>query len=304
MSTISEKIKAYIDLTRIHFCPVWILLILTGLFLAFAKEQVFFLELTIKVAFIGFFGFEAGLVLNDYIDRDLDKNDVEHDKMDYYWRLFKSKPLPSGRIPSSHALGLFLILVILTTTLILTLPSPNRYYLLLIMGYSYLMETFYQLKKRKERFPFAQLLGRTDFTLFPIAGYLAYSSFDMTALLYMLFFYPWTMIHLAINDMADLKNDVAKKMNTITTLFKLKGTVNWILLFTTIHIITAILFLGILNTIARIGFVFSFVILIIINIKLTKKKTSDTAFKTLPILHSTLLIYMVSLLLEAYLLLR
>ena len=30
---------------------------------------------------IGFFGFEAGFVLNDYVDRELDKRDVEVDKV-------------------------------------------------------------------------------------------------------------------------------------------------------------------------------------------------------------------------------
>ena len=35
----------------------------------------------IRVALIGFFGFEAGLVLNDYVDRQYDKKDIESDKL-------------------------------------------------------------------------------------------------------------------------------------------------------------------------------------------------------------------------------
>jgi len=129
--SLSTTIKAYIDLTRLHFAFVWPLLILSGLFLAFAKDNVFSWELTIKVALIGLFGFEAGLVLNDYVDRNRDKLDVEHDKMDNYWRPFKSKPLAAGLIPGRHAFVFFIILVCITIGLIVTLPYPHNLYIFL-----------------------------------------------------------------------------------------------------------------------------------------------------------------------------
>ena len=62
--------------------------------------------------------------------------------------------------------------------------------------FSYSVEVFYQVRKRKQRFPLAQLAGRTDFALFPVAGYLCIGNPDATALLYFLFFYPFAQAHL------------------------------------------------------------------------------------------------------------
>jgi 4-hydroxybenzoate polyprenyltransferase len=67
------SVKAYIDLTRAHFFFVWPILFLSGLALAYRDYGGFSWELTVTAALIGLFGFVAGLVLNDYVDRDLDK---------------------------------------------------------------------------------------------------------------------------------------------------------------------------------------------------------------------------------------
>jgi 4-hydroxybenzoate polyprenyltransferase len=58
-----DTIKAYVDLTRLHFFFVWPTLLCAGLFLAFQFYDNFSWLLVAKVALIGFFGFEAGLVL-------------------------------------------------------------------------------------------------------------------------------------------------------------------------------------------------------------------------------------------------
>ena len=71
-----EKIKAYIDLTRAHFAPVWPLLFCSGLMLAFKNYDYFSWGLLILAVFIGLFGFEAGLVLNDIIDHNIDKHHI------------------------------------------------------------------------------------------------------------------------------------------------------------------------------------------------------------------------------------
>ena len=71
----------------------------------------------ILAIFIGLFGFEAGMVLNDIIDHNIDA---------------------------------------IAAILILFVPYPNMIYIYIIMVYAYSMEVFYQMVKRKQKFPIAQ----------------------------------------------------------------------------------------------------------------------------------------------------
>ncbi|WP_269850098.1 UbiA prenyltransferase family protein [Methanosarcina horonobensis] len=87
-----ETLKAYIDLTRAHFLPAWPLIFCSGLVLAFANYGGFSWTLIIKAALIGLLGFEAGFVLNDYVDRNRDRLDVEN-TLTKYWRPFKERPI-------------------------------------------------------------------------------------------------------------------------------------------------------------------------------------------------------------------
>ncbi|NIQ05102.1 MAG: prenyltransferase, partial [Candidatus Korarchaeota archaeon] len=151
-----ETLKAYIDLTRLHFGFAWPLLICSGLLLAFTNYGGFSTWLTVKVALIGFFGFDGGMILNDYVDRDLDKLEVESD-LTTYWRPFNTRPLITGDILPKNAFTLFLLFVGGSFLLILTLPYPNFLYILSIMAYGYAMEYFYQVKKRSQTYPIAQL---------------------------------------------------------------------------------------------------------------------------------------------------
>ncbi len=295
-----ETLKAYLDLTRAHFLPAWPLFFCSGLVLAFANYGVFSWALIIKAALIGLIGFEAGFVLNDYVDRNRDKLDVEN-TMTGYWRPFKERPLPSGRISSKNALWLFILLAGITSTLIFTLPYPNSLYVFVIMLYSYGIEAFYQVKKRDQKYPIAQLLGRTDFTLFPAAGYLCYGQPDMTILLYMIFFYPWTMAHLGLNDFIDLKNDRARGMKSIAVLYGAKGSMYWVTGFTLLHFFTAIFFLRELGNIALYGFFAAFVLLAGSNLYLWKEKSPSAGMKILPIYHLTLIIYSLSIILDFFL---
>ncbi len=79
------------------------------------------------------------------------------------------------------------------------------------MIYCYTIEVFYQIEKRQtQQFPFAQIIGRTDFALFPVAGYLCLGNPDLNAFLYFAFFYPFAMAHLGANDLIDVVNDRAQ----------------------------------------------------------------------------------------------
>jgi 4-hydroxybenzoate polyprenyltransferase len=295
-----EKIKSYIDLTRIQFFFVWPLLFLSGLFLSFLRYGGFDWLLVGKAAAIALLGFEAGFVLNDYIDRDLDARDIEHDKLTKYWRAFGRKPLASRLVPARNALILIVILASLSVALILTLPSPNSYWILFIMLYSYAVEVFYQIKKRKQRLPLAQLIGRTDFSLFPVAGYLVNGRPDVVTLLYFLFFYPFAQAHLGVNDLIDVANDKVREMKTIPVLYGLKGTGKWIQGFTVIHLIGAIAFASILKPTAIIGMALGGILLIAANITIQRNTTPDTALKVLPMFHVAMLIYTTSIILSYF----
>ncbi|MFW9950001.1 MAG: UbiA family prenyltransferase [Candidatus Thorarchaeota archaeon] len=293
--TFKSKLKAYLNLTRAHFAPVWPLLFISGLMLAFKDNNYFSLPLLLTVFFIGLFGFEAGMVLNDLNDREVDKL-VNENSYTKYWRPFKERPLPTGTISFKEALIVFIVFLAISIALIATLPFPNNLYIYIIMIYAYSVETFYAKKKNNQKYPIAQLLGRTDLTVFPVAGYLCYGQFTPTIILLMLFLYPWAQAHLGVNDLADYENDQAKNLKTVTVLYGVKGNIRWIVTFTIIHIIFAILLLLFkLGFIALVGFIFVFILLGLGNFILFKNQTPKTGLKILPLYHASLLIYILSI---------
>lgn len=293
-----ETIKALIDLTRAHFFLVWILLFSSGLALAFNNYGVFSWPVTFKAVLIGFFGFEGGLVLNDYVDRKRDRLDVEG-SLTAYWRPFKSRPLPSGRISPNFALTVFLLFSGLTGLVMFTLPYPNSLYVFGAMLSSCILEYFYQVKRKNQSFPVAQLVGRMDFTLFPIAGYLCYGRPDTSVLLYLLFFYPWTLAHLAVNDFIDTENDRARGIKSIPVLYGTKGTLLWILGFTLVHYFTAFLFLEQLGNISFYGFLSGFLVLGSANYKLLRVRSQKAGLLALSFYHVSLVLYSVSIILDS-----
>jgi 4-hydroxybenzoate polyprenyltransferase len=285
-------LRAYIDLTRLQFFFAWPLLFSSGYMLATLTYGGFsWLELA-KVALIGLFGFEAGLVLNDYIDRDYDKKDIEPGRLTRYWRLFGTRPIPAGLIAPVQALTLFGVLAGITVMLVLTLPYPHSLYVLLLMVYCYVIEIFYQMEKRiPQVFPFPQIIGRTDFALFPVAGYLCIGSPDVNALLYFLFFYPFALAHLGANDLIDELNDQARGLRTIPTIYDTERTAYWIAGFTVIHVMMAFLFIIRLELLARAGIVTGLVLLVIANVVILKNRTPDATLKVLPLFHLAMVLY-------------
>ena len=294
------QIKALLDLTRLHFFFVWPILFCAGVFLAFQLHGGFSWSLVIRAIFIGLLGFEAGLVLNDIVDKDIDKKEIEIDKLTKYWRVFGKRPLSQGLISYKQALILFFGLVAATTALIFTLPYPGSLYLVTIMTACYGLEIFYQIKKRQQSFPIAQMIGRIDFTMFPLAGYLCVAGFDINTVLFGLFFYPLALAHLGVNDMADVKNDQIKDLKTIPILYEMRGTAYWVLLFSALHIASAIVFVNILGTTALIGFSISFLLLTLANYKILSGKSANAAMKALPMFHVSMLIYALSIILEFF----
>ena len=297
--SIKEKLKAYIDLTRAHFAPVWPMLFVSGLMLAFRNGGFFAWELLLLAIFIGLFGFEAGMVLNDIVDHNIDKKDTE-DTLTNYWRPFKERPIPSGKVSLREAILVFAVLAAIAAILILFVPYPNMIYIYIIMVYAYSMEVFYQMVKRKQKFPIAQILGRTDLLLFPIAGYLLVGQFDITIVYYLLFMYPWALAHLGANDLVDIENDQAKELKTITGLYGIKGNKIWVHVFSAIQITTSAIFVFLnLNGVAPYGFAFSWLLIIVANIKIMRGKEPKAWLKALPMFHASLLVYILSIIIQS-----
>jgi 4-hydroxybenzoate polyprenyltransferase len=293
-------LRGYADLLRLHFFFAWPVLFCSGYLLATSLYGLFSWYDLVKVALIGFFGFEAGFVLNDYVDRNYDARDIEAGKLTKYWRIFGTRPISQGLVSPRQALALFGLLVAVTVFLIATLPYPNSAFVFLIIIYCYGVEVFYQLRKRDQQYPFAQIVGRTDFAMFPVAGYLTAGNPDVVSLLYFVFFYPFTMAHLGVNDLIDLENDRARGMNTVTTLYGLSGTVSWVAVFTGIHIVTSLLFMTRLEWIARGGIFLGLCLLVYANSAIARNRTPDTGLSVLPLFHITMLIYALSIGLDSF----
>jgi 4-hydroxybenzoate polyprenyltransferase len=290
-------IRAYADLLRLHFFFVWPVLFSAGLFLGFTINGGFSPILVLQAILIAYFGFEAGLILNDIVDVNFDRKELPNDnKLTKYWRPFGKRPLSGGMIKKRSAVALFMVFMVITIVLISTLPYPHSVYVFVLMVVCYALEVFYQIKKRKQKAPYAQILGRVDFALFLVAGYLCVGSPDMYALALFLFFYPLALAHLGVNDLIDVVNDQAKSMKTPTTLYGIKATTYWVFGFTIIHYFTAALFLYLLGSLLALGgFAISFALLAFANITILEHKTPLSALKALPFLHLSMLIYAISI---------
>lgn len=287
-------LKALLDLLRAHFIPAWIVIFTAGYMTAVRVYGGFSVGTLVLVVLIAAFGFEAGMVLNDWVDRDLDKKDVDS-SLTRYFRPFKTRPLAVGRLKPEAALGLFLVLATVTVWLICRLPSPNRYLVLAIMIYAYGAEYFYQIKKRRQKFPLAQLAGRTDFALFPVAGYLTVGRPDTIALLYFLYFYPLAEFHLAVNDLADWVNDKARGLASVPQLWGLKGALGWVAGFLALHLMTASVFVSRANPAAWPGFTASYLLLAVAGGAILVKKTPKIALKGLPLIHAAMAVQALAL---------
>jgi 4-hydroxybenzoate polyprenyltransferase len=138
-------------------------------------------------------------------------------------------------------------------------------------------------------------VGRLDFTLFPVAGYLCLGRPDINALLLAQFFYPMAMAHLGVNDIVDVANDQARGLKTIPTLFGMERTAYWILAFTLIHFVTAAVFMSSLGTVGIVGLVVGLFLLGVANVVIMKKKTAEAGLRALPMFHLAMLVYAVSI---------
>lgn len=259
--------------------------------------------LVLQAVLIGFLGFEGGLVLNDVVDAELDRKELAQDKaLTKYWRPFGQRPLPAGLISRNQAIVIFAVLAASASVVIFTLPYPHSLYVFTLLAVCYCLEAFYQIKKRNEKTPIAQVVGRVDFALFLVAGYLCLGSPDLNSLLLFLFFYPLALAHLGVNDLIDVGNDQAKGMNTPTTLYGVKTTVYWVAAFSVVHIVLALVFLSsIWSLAAALGFTVGLIFIVAGNVKILKEKTPQATIKALPMFHLAMLIYAITIIASYFL---
>ena len=118
---------------------------------------------------------------------------------------------------------------------------------------------------------------------------------DLNALLYFLYFYPLAEAHLAVNDLADYKNDQARGLLSVTKMYGINGTLIWIVVFTLIHLITATSFVLKVNPGSILGFLFSYIFIIFTCVYILSKRTPSSALKVLPLLHLSMAVQSLSL---------
>jgi 4-hydroxybenzoate polyprenyltransferase len=187
------------------------------------------------------------------------------------------------------ALVTFELLAAATLVLIFFLPFPQSAYVAASLCYCYGMEWFYQVKKRNQRLPVSQLLGRTDFALFPAAGYMAVAGPAPLAFLYMATFYPLAQAHLGVNDLADVRNDEARGMKSVPLLYGNRGTGLWIALFSSVHIVLlTLLLIPALKQGMFLAMLLPFTLLGAACISILSAPTPNRALRMLPLIHATI----------------
>jgi len=295
---VNPSLRSLADLLRIHFFFAWPLLFCSGLALAFVQYGTFSWETTVKAILIAFFGFEAGFVINDYVDRKHDRRDVDG-RLTRYWRPFGTRPLATGALSDRQVIAIGALLIAAAAALTMTLPPPHNFFVLAIGVYSYTAEILYQYTKRSQHLPFAQLLGRTDFALFPAAGYLCAGFPDLTALLYVLFFYPFALAHLGVNDLADEENDHARGMRSVAVLYGRSVTAWWISGFSLLHFALAPLFASQLGMAGQVGLLLGIVLLLAGNFRVLRSPDPASAMRVLPLFHVAMICYTLAIIVDA-----
>jgi 4-hydroxybenzoate polyprenyltransferase len=115
--------------------------------------------------------------------------------------------------------------------------------------------------------------------------------------------YPWALAHLAANDIVDIENDQAKELKTIAGLYGIKGNKIWVHSFSAVHLITSVIFvISDLGGVALFGFAASWVLIIIANVIIMRGKEAKIWLKALPMFHASLLIYILSIIIDSTLL--
>ena len=289
-----NRLSAYIGLLRPRFALIWSLLFSSAYVLGAVLNGTFSFLGLIEAFFIGFLGLIAGLIINDYVDREFDARCPICREEE--GGTFPTKPLARGLIPPSHAVFLSSAFVFLAAVLVfLSFPQPHSVIVLILLFFCLTIEIFYQEEKRNQVFPWAQIIGMTGFGFFIVAGYLIAGKPDRVAALIFLFAYPLSLAYLGVTDLIDINKDIVRGMKTITVLYGVNRSILWIAFWTAVHCIAAFLFMVQLGGVSRAGILAGLIMACLANVMLLKNKSSETAIRILPLFQLSIVIYAISL---------
>ena len=114
--------------------------------------------------------------------------------------------------------------------------------------------------------------------------------------------YSWALAHLGANDIVDIENDQAKELKTIAGLYGVKGNKIWVHSWSVVHLITSVIFAFFgLGVAAKYGFAVSWILIILANILIIRGKKAKDWLKALPLFHASLLVYILSIIIDSVL---
>jgi len=230
---------ALVDLTRmLCFGPAVLSLFLLGVMLSMPNAPVW--SALVRVLLLGAVGFAGGFVLNDWADWRADKamlaaraHDAEYLAQLRKERTFTgTRPIAAGIISPAGGLAFALGLIGVAAAICLTFPSPNRWYLLAILGYCTVAEPTYCLIKRKQKvFPIATFFHAPLEALCPVAGYLATRRPDLTPLGMFAAIYCWEVGFNQLYDTIDVENDRLRGITTLSSVLGVRFVAGWAFTF-------------------------------------------------------------------------
>lgn len=233
------------------------------------------------VALGAFLGIGGGMALNDFVDRNIDKN-RRNEGYDTKSRPFtKYRPLARGVITRLEAM-ILVVMCLFGVVLIVSIapPSPN-YVIMAMVAYFIGAELVYQVVRR--HWPVGYPIIASIFGLWPVVGYVAVSDFTPFPLLVTLFTLAFCLevCHNQSADIVDMENDKAMGMKTLPIVVGLKFTLYQMLLFSIIATVASL----VLSIVASLGVIYlggallADGLLIKANLDLIKQPSVDKALK-------------------------
>lgn len=270
-----------LDLLRVPATIQLSLWILLGTLIGFRDSGSFLWSNLALVALGAFLGIGGGMALNDFVDRNIDKN-RRNEGYDTKSRPFtKYRPLARGVITRLEAM-ILVAMCLFGVVLIVSIapPSPN-YVIMAMVAYFIGAELVYQVVRR--HWPVGYPIIASIFGLWPVVGYVAVSDFTPFPLLVTLFTLAFCLevCHNQSADIVDMENDKAMGMKTLPIVVGLKFTLYQMLLFSIIATVASL----VLSIVASLGVIYlggallADGLLIKANLDLIKQPSVDKALK-------------------------
>lgn len=224
----SNSIQSLISITRIASPTGYLLCYFPatyGLLLGnTSRENIYYLILF----FIGsVLVRSAGCIINDFIDRDLDKHVVRT----------KNRPLANGSLSVKHALYLLVILGVLSFSILITLPRTSIYLGLIAV----LLVIIYPMMKRITYYP--QIFLGFAFNMGCLIGYSAHTN-DLSAKAVILYLgcVCWTVAFDAIYGFMDIRDDKKIGIKSIAIILE---RLPYKIILSILYLIFFLIFLGV-----------------------------------------------------------